>query len=290
MALVILVAVTTLVQKRIITSSAYPESESPVHEFPTSQSYANGPHNSPLKREESDLLRKVENDIGDSNRMQISISKKDSGVINMEGGTGIINGDAGGGDIGGNDVISSSHVRSVVPDMDEVKTSLRNRRNEVVASIPTFISHAQKRQAWYDQLDAQNQQHSELGYAPQRVPGYLKNSGRTLFGFVMRDLTTRVMSRAIAQSNILVISSDAPAVIRLLQREESGRKMEEELRQQVNHTVGGSTLIHAKAQDHTVFGLYDGLATYSDSVDDWWEHFGESAYEPRPTWFLVSHT
>ena len=269
----ILAAVSTQVQKQVLSSSTYSESGSPVHKFSTTQTYSDISHESPRWQQDTGVVSRQKNNIGSGDQKQVnSKSRQESEAIDLEDEM--------------NDV-SSFRPLAEVPGMKEVEASLRKRRNEVVANNPTINSLPQKRQAWYDQLEARNEPHPELGYAPQRIPGYLKNSGRTLFGFVMRDLTTRIMSRGIAQSSILVVSSDAPSVVRLLQSAESGKKTEEELREHVNHTVGGSTLIHAKAQNHAVIGLYDGLASHSISVNEWWQHLGESSFEPRPSWFLV---
>ena len=290
-AFLILAAVTTRVQKHAFTSSAFPERETAGYEFPSIQSYSGVPHNTLLGREKSIIITREEKDIMDDNdgvRRGSGGEGKGSDMITTREEDAIDKDNAD-----DEKEISRSRIRKENHAAEVVQDSMQNRRNEVFASAPNIESQAQKRQAWYDQLDTQNQPYPELDYAPQRIPGYLNNSGRALFGFVMRDLTTRIMSRAIAHSNILVVSSDAPGVVRLLQSEKLGVKTEEDLRRQVNHTVGGSTLIHAKSQQHAFFGLYDGLAATSeydarDTVDGWWQQLGEYSTEPRPSWFLVS--
>ena len=288
-AFVILVAVTTQVQKHAFTSSAFSDSGTNGYEFPSIQSYSGIPHNTMLGKEDSEIITRDEKGITHNSEGGRKSSHGD--IITREHDD--INSDSDRATADVEEQISRSQLRKEIPAANELRTSLQSRRNEVFTSAPEIYSQAQQRQAWYDQLDAHNQPYPALDYAHQRIPGYLKNSGRTLFGFVMRDLATRVMSRAIAQSNILVVSSDAPEVVRLLQTEESGKKTEGELRQQVNHTVGGSMLIHAKSQQHDFFGLHDGIDATSDydtrgTVDGWWQQLGESSTDSRPSWFLVS--
>lgn len=121
---------------------------------------------------------------------------------------------------------------------------------------------------------------ASLHYAPQRIPGYINVWGtdtRALYGYVMRDLTTRICSREIASSNILVVSPEAPLVVQLLLQNTTGNKNsptikrhQDELawRQRVNHTVGGCTLVHVHMQGHTYHGLDNRTR-----LDDWWQHF-----------------
>ncbi|CAB9510836.1 Protein of unknown function (DUF229) [Seminavis robusta] len=150
------------------------------------------------------------------------------------------------------------------------------------------ITYAQRRQAAYRD-DHDDNHHPELQYAPQRIPGYLPKSPRTLFGFVMRDFVTRVCSRKIAQSNILVVSQDAPTVAQLLLQKDNKNNPQQpqELQKHINYTVGGSALIHAHAQQHTIHGIYDGHdATISSaqepSIETWWNN-----QDGRPSWFLL---
>jgi len=162
--------------------------------------------------------------------------------------------------------------------------------SELMSSMTSTRSTvAQKRRDYYKELHNQNMPYPELMYAPQRIPGYLNGSGHAYFGYTMRDLANRVMSRTITQSNILVVSEDAENVADWLKRETTlVHWKEDELQRQINNTIGGSMLIHAKSQQHTYFGLYDGIDAERGNknqgdVDDWWNNMGAD----RPGWILM---
>ena len=280
---IVLAALTTHVQKHALMSASSLAAENSGFNFPSLQSYSQNPQYNALEKEatvitlEDDNDNENGNDIGNEHENNAGSSTTSPMPDTAEHES----------------AQSEQEDSKTLQNLAALATKgINDRRNEVVASAPRITSRAQRRQAWYDHLDTQNQPYPQLDYAPQRIPGYLQNSGRTLFGFVMRDLTTRVMSRTIAQSNILVVSEDAPYVARLLRSEKETGRSEEELRQQINHTVGGSTLIHANAQQHAYFGLYDGLDAESEyygqgNVDDWWKQMGQSSTEPRTSWFLM---
>jgi Protein of unknown function (DUF229) len=168
-------------------------------------------------------------------------------------------------------------------------------------------SQAERRHTAYVEVEAQ-QEHPEVQYAPKRIPGYLSNSSRTLFGFVMRDFTNRICHKHLAQSNILVVSRDAPDVMQLLKTvrannpakqhsDDEEEEEEEELRRRVNYTVGGSTLLHCSAsQHHSVHGIYDGHHDVganedriNNTVDRWWNEWGKknTSHVPQPNSFQL---
>jgi len=93
-----------------------------------------------------------------------------------------------------------------------------------------------------------------LSRNPKRIPGYVYGSSQTFFGYVFRDLLTRICSRRIAQAHVLVV---APGAAKLAQQVKSASLSleEEELRVRMNHSVGGSALLHAFRQGHAITGL-----------------------------------
>ena len=106
------------------------------------------------------------------------------------------------------------------------------------------------------------------------------------FGFVMRDFSRRVLSRHISNSNVLVISSDATAAAKDASR---GKKQQEEGTNPYDtvdfespYSVGGTFLLHAAAENHTLHAIDAGVdkegrrIEWSRTLDDWWASFGST--------------
>ena len=157
-----------------------------------------------------------------------------------------------------------------------------------------------------------------LHYAPSRIPGYVTTTvnddddntkGKTkttmaLYGHVMRELVTRICARQIAQSNILVLSPEAPYVVDWMHQQEqqqlhsnSNQKDEaSSLQRQLQHAVGGSTLLHVHRQGHATFGLNStttatttkSSTTSTTVVNDWWTSFDTAQAAQRPGWILMT--
>ncbi|CAB9504937.1 Protein of unknown function (DUF229) [Seminavis robusta] len=128
-----------------------------------------------------------------------------------------------------------------------------------------------------------------LQYAPSRIPGYINvygNDTLSLYGHVMRELTQRICARQIAQSNILVVSPEAPSVVELLQQQQTSIDEDDvgKLRRTIQHAVGGSTLIDVHKQGHT----YYGFNTTTTVIDDWWTSLEEGSNSNKPSWFLLA--
>jgi Protein of unknown function (DUF229) len=161
-----------------------------------------------------------------------------------------------------------------------------------------------------------------LNYAPSRIPGYINVYGKdtmTLYGHVMRELIRRICARQIAQSTIVVMAPESPAVVQQLwqlqQQQQHQNKSTSKsttnqqpqnvvdtlsLRRHIQHAVGGSTLIDVHQQGHTYFGLN---ITTTPVLNDWWTSFDNddhssssssseattlAAVAKKPSWILLA--
>jgi hypothetical protein len=117
---------------------------------------------------------------------------------------------------------------------------------------------------------------------PKRIPGYIEGCNSTYYGYVMRDLAARVLSRTISQSTVLVVAAGAETALSLVQSQKDGWH-EEGLRKQFNYAVGQSFVLSAAKQGHQVYAL-NGEAP---SVNSWWNSFSSRAHD-RPNWVLLT--
>lgn len=130
-----------------------------------------------------------------------------------------------------------------------------------------------------------------IGHHSKRIPGYRYNDSQTYYGYVMRDLVTRVCSRHISLSHILVVSSQASYAAHRL-RDAEGSLREED----VGFEVGASILVNAAQQGHNIIGLSPTIDAKENTTDVgvmpgmWWNHFTfqEKKDGKRPSWFLLA--
>ena len=139
---------------------------------------------------------------------------------------------------------------------------------------------------------------SEADYAFLRresiIKGYHSGSDNTFFGFVMGEISQRILSRKVAQSNVLIVSENAP----LIKNKMASRIIQglsddeiEDLKTQIGHSVGGCFLLNAINQGHEVHTIsVEGLEESSNKekkckiIDEWWSGVSDT----RPDWILLA--
>ena len=130
---------------------------------------------------------------------------------------------------------------------------------------------------------------------PSRILGYIKGHNRTFFGYVLRDLSSRILSRQVALSNLLVVSPNAVEMvtkIKTLSRNNSELNEEEARKNIANYKVGESFLLAAAKQGHRLHSLPNiaiGLgAKYAErnesTLDQWWGSLATN----RPSWIELT--
>ena len=109
------------------------------------------------------------------------------------------------------------------------------------------------------------------------------------FGFVMRDLARRVLSRHVANSNVVVIAPDAKeASLMAIPDSLDSTDFVSPL------TLGGTFVLHAAAEGHRMHTMNAGLqkngswTAWKTSLDHWWSSFGQEGAERRPNWILLA--
>lgn len=116
----------------------------------------------------------------------------------------------------------------------------------------------------------------------------LKNEFQPPFGFVMRDLSRRVLSRHVANSNVLVIAPDA--------LDATSISVSEDLDStdfSSPFSVGGTFVLHAHAEGHVTHAMNAGLkedgewTRWNTSLNHWWSSFEEQG-KRRPNWILLA--
>ena len=96
------------------------------------------------------------------------------------------------------------------------------------------------------------------------------------FGFVFRDLTRRILSRKITNSNILVFAKDASSGVQMAQYAMMGgfNKSKvvkfDSMHFQSPFSIGGTLALHAASEGHTVHAV-DFDSKNSVSLDEWWK-------------------
>lgn len=122
-----------------------------------------------------------------------------------------------------------------------------------------------------------------LRRSPARRPGYAANSNSTYFGYVMRDLAARLLSRHTIvegeDSNVLVVSKDFVSSSSSRQQVFTTSPTIEELI--VNASVGPSFVRYATKEGHQVHSV--GISNGRDATNEltaWWEAQGSSVSGP----------
>jgi hypothetical protein len=127
------------------------------------------------------------------------------------------------------------------------------------------------------------------------------------FGFVMRDLARRILSRHITTSNILVVAPDAISAAkdgiqrrrRQLQQQEQSKSLSSNTHNSKNpldtvdftspYSIGGTFLLHAAAEGHVLHAINYGESSdehdnnnnnnnywNNHTLDDWWKSFEQA--------------
>ena len=131
-----------------------------------------------------------------------------------------------------------------------------------------------------------------LRRSPARRPGYAANSNSTYFGYVMRDLAARLLSRHTIDegedSNVLVVSKDFVPSSSSTSRQQvstTSPTIEELI---VNASVGPSFVRYATKEGHRVHsvGISNGRGT-TNELTAWWEAQGSSVSGPPRSIRLV---
>ena len=127
-----------------------------------------------------------------------------------------------------------------------------------------------------------------LRRSPARRPGYAANSNSTYFGYVMRDLAARLLSRHTIvegeDSNVLVVSKDFVPSSSSSSRQQvstTSPTIEPTIELIVNASVGPSFVQYATKEGHRVHSVgirNGGNTTYE--LTAWWEAQGSSVSGP----------
>ena len=108
------------------------------------------------------------------------------------------------------------------------------------------------------------------------------------FGFVFRDLTRRILSRKITNSNILVFAKDASMGVQMAQNILMDRSnltnniKLDSIHFQSPFSVGGTLALHAASEGHTVHTI-DFDSKNSVSLDGWWK-----SIKNKKRWILMA--
>jgi hypothetical protein len=125
-------------------------------------------------------------------------------------------------------------------------------------------------------------------WEPTRALKVLKKEFQPPFGFVMRDLSRRILSRHIANSNVLVIAPDAREATSI---SVSGVLDSTDFSSPLS--LGGTFVLHAHAQGHVTHAMNAGLkedgewTRWNTTLNHWWSSFEEKG-ERRPNWILLA--
>lgn len=112
------------------------------------------------------------------------------------------------------------------------------------------------------------------------------------FGFTMRDLARRILSRYVAKSHVLVVAPDAQQALHYkLPVNGSLDSVEFDASKQ---SLGATFMLHAKSQGHTTHALNAGLSKSGEStpwnttLGTWWSYYDSSSKQTRPNWILLA--
>ena len=125
-------------------------------------------------------------------------------------------------------------------------------------------------------------------WEPTKALKLLKKEFRPSFGFVMRDLSRRILSRHVANSNVLVVAPDALEATSI---SISGVLDSTDFTSPL--TLGGTFVLHALGEGHVTHAINAGLkddgkwTRWNTTLNHWWSSFEEKG-ERRPNWILLA--
>lgn len=124
-----------------------------------------------------------------------------------------------------------------------------------------------------------------------------------LFQFTMRDLARRVLSRHVANSNVLIIAPDVTQALHYNNSIPQGvvlDSVDSSSQLLLPLSVGGTFLLHAQDQGHAIHAMNAGLnintgnySPWNTTLDTWWSSYDtfqnkQQQQRRRPNWILLA--
>jgi hypothetical protein len=129
---------------------------------------------------------------------------------------------------------------------------------------------------------------------PRQALHDFKRNFQPPFGFTMRDLARRVLSRHVAHSNVLVVAPDAQQAFVDYPTLPKNISLDSTHYNASKHSLGGTFVLHARDQGHTTHAMNAGLhqngsyTPWTTTLDTWWSRYDTSKEQRRPNWILLA--
>jgi hypothetical protein len=129
---------------------------------------------------------------------------------------------------------------------------------------------------------------------PRQALHDFKRNFQPPFGFTMRDLARRVLSRHVAHSNVLVVAPDAQQAFVDYPTLPKNISLDSTHYNASKHSLGGTFVLHARDQGHTTHAMNAGLhqngscTPWTTTLDTWWSRYDTSEEQRRPNWILLA--
>lgn len=113
----------------------------------------------------------------------------------------------------------------------------------------------------------------------------------------MRDLARRVLSRHVANSNVLVIAPDAQQALFHYHEIANVTLDSVDYTSSLQHSLGGNFVLHARHEGHATHAMNAGMnvrtgqyTRWNKTLDQWWSEYNTTTTTTtrRPNWLLLS--
>jgi hypothetical protein len=136
-----------------------------------------------------------------------------------------------------------------------------------------------------------------LDWNPKHALLTHKRNFQPPFGFTMRDFARRVLSRHVANSNVLVISPDAQQAYDDYSKMSKNMSLDSVEYNPTRHSLGGNFVLQALDQGHATHAMNAGMMSesgacskWNTTLDTWWSRYdiSKERRQRRPNWILLA--